>query len=509
MLDTGKQRKIVSTIIRRRKQRKYVAESSFVGDVASMSVELAQQSSIVPDGFLVAPEIFYRAVLNSLAESVLITDAQRRIRYANRFVTEMTGFAPEEILGRTICDVFLSGNNKIDCDSRDPLAEQPSTCDVEVKRKDEKLHWVRIKTTPYRNEQGEIVGTVAAMSCIERQKSLEQENEVLQEEVRLSFGSIVGESPVLRKIMAQIATVAPTEASVLILGESGTGKELVARAIHDLSGRKERALVRVNCASIPKDLFESEFFGHARGAFTGAVRDRAGRFELANTGTLFLDEIAEIPPDLQSKLLRVLQEGQFERLGEDRTRSVDVRLIAATNRDLLAEAKAGRFRLDLYYRLCVFPVELPPLRERLDDVGLLAEHFIGQSSRRLGIVAPRLTRVNMQELQSYDWPGNIRELQNVVERAVILARGGSLRFDLPPHEPQNRLVGSPPPLAEQEHEVSLDELVVREREIVTEALRRGKGKIYGVGGAAERLKVRPTTLVSMLKRLGISRREVM
>src|SRR6266478_679259 len=226
--------------------------------------------------------------------------------------------------------------------------------------------------------------------------------------------NIIGHSPALEKVLAQIATVAPTEANVLILGESGTGKELVARAIHDMSARKEHSLVRVNCASIPKELFESEFFGHVRGAFTGAVKDRVGRFELADGGTLFLDEIAEIPLDLQSKLLRVLQEGQFERLGEDRTRTVKVRLIAATNRDLLAEAKAGRFRLDLYYRLSVFPIEVPSLRERLEDVGELAEHFIKQSARRLGVPRPRLSKLHLQELQSYDWPGNVRELQNVI-----------------------------------------------------------------------------------------------
>src|SRR5262249_26985592 len=266
-------------------------------------------------------------------------------------------------------------------------------------------------------------------------KNLEFENEFLQDEFRASFGNIIGHSPALQKVLAQIATVAPTEANVLILGESGTGKELVARAIHDMSARKEHPLVRVNCASIPKELFESEFFGHVRGAFTGAIKDRVGRFELADHGTLFLDEIGEIPLDLQSKLLRVLQEGQFERLGEDRTRTVRVRIIAATNRELLTEAKAGRFRLDLYYRLSVFPIELPPLRERPEDIGPLAAHFVQHSARRLGVERPRLTRAQVQQLEGYDWPGNVRELQNVVERAVILARGGRLQFDLPTRGP--------------------------------------------------------------------------
>jgi transcriptional regulator with GAF, ATPase, and Fis domain len=199
----------------------------------------------------------------------------------------------------------------------------------------------------------------------------------------------------------------------------------VARAIHDLSARRDRPLVRVNCASVPKKLFESEFFGHVRGAFTGAVKDRVGRFELADSGTLLLDEVGEIPLVLQSKLLRVLQEGQFERVGDERTRTVRVRLVAATNRDLLAEAKAGRFRLDLYYRLSVFPIEVAPSRERVEDMGDLAEHFIRQSARRLGVPRPRLTKLHVQELQRYDWPGNVRELQNVIERAVILSRGAT------------------------------------------------------------------------------------
>jgi transcriptional regulator with GAF, ATPase, and Fis domain len=346
---------------------------------------------------------------------------------------------------------------------------------------------------------------VVALSCIARQKNLEFENEILQDEFRASLGNMIGRSPTLRKVLAQIATVAPTEANVLILGESGTGKELVARAIHDLSARKDRPLVRVNCASVPKELFESEFFGHVRGAFTGAVKDRVGRFELADSGTLLLDEVGEIPLELQSKLLRVLQEGQFERVGDERTRTVRVRLIAATNRDLLAEAKAGRFRLDLYYRLGVFPIEVAPLRERLEDMGELAEHFVKQSARRLGVPRPRLTKLHVQELQRYDWPGNVRELQNVIERAVILSRGGSLQFDLPTRTDRSSPSAgqAPPSEIDEDEDLSLDELVLRERAIVTKALERSRWKIYGTDGAAAVLKIRPTTLVSKMKRLGV------
>ena len=463
---------------------------------------------------LAEPEVFYRTVLESLMQGVLITDAEWRICYANQLVTQISGYATEEILGRTVQEVFLPEGHQqnAECDSKDALSDQWDCRELELKRKDGQLHWVHIKTTPYRNERGEILGTVVALSCIKRQKCLQFENELLQDEIRLNFGCIIGQSPALQKVLAQITTVAPTEANVLILGESGTGKELVARAIHDMSARKEHSLVRVNCASIPKELFESEFFGHVRGAFTGAVKDRVGRFELADGGTLFLDEIAEIPLDLQSKLLRVLQEGQFERLGEDRTRTVKVRLIAATNRDLLAETKAGRFRLDLYYRLSVFPIDVPPLRERFEDIGLLAEHFMKQSARRLGVPRPRLTKLHIHELQNYDWPGNVRELQNIIERAVILARDGKLEFELPQrhrHAVQpshnNAVPTSPIVVGDNAEELSLDELVLREREIVLTALARSKWKIYGADGAAALLKIKPTTLVSKIKRLKIQK----
>ena len=439
----------------------------------------------------------------------MLVGADHRIFYANPMATEITGYAPEELLGQIGYQLLLPDGRspEPDCSSTHPVLGKTECFEVEIKRKNGQLHWVHVKTTPYRDNQGEIAGTVLAFNCLKRQKCLEWENEFLLDEVRENFGDIIGRSPAIQKVLAQIQTVAPTEANVLILGESGTGKELVARAIHDLGARKDHPLVRVNCASIPKELFESEFFGHVRGAFTGAIKDRVGRFELADGGTLFLDEIGEIPPDLQSKLLRVLQEGQFERLGDDRTRTVKVRLIAATNRDLLAEAKSGRFRLDLYYRLSVFPIEVPPLRERLEDMRLLADHFIKQSARRLGVPRPRLSKLQLQELQNYDWPGNVRELQNVIERAAILSRGGQLRFELPSHAGRNgRFAGQAPPSKnEDDGELSLDELVLRERAIVSRALERTRWKIYGADGAAALLKIKPTTLVSKMKRLGVRR----
>jgi formate hydrogenlyase transcriptional activator len=459
-----------------------------------------------------ADAAFYRSVLESLAESVIITDGEWRILYANHVVEQTTGYTPEELVGRTPHVLFgLDESAQADCRSHDPLAENEEAKEIQLKTKSGEVRWVYLKTAPFRNCSGEIVGRVVALGCIEKQKALERENEILLAETRENLGHIVGESLALKKVLSQIATVAPTEAGVLVLGESGTGKELVARAVHELSTRKDRPLVRVNCASIPKELFESEFFGHVRGAFSGAIKDRTGRFELADGGTLFLDEVGEIPLELQSKLLRVLQEGQFERVGDERTRRVNVRLVAATNRDLLAEAKAGRFRLDLYYRLSVFPIELPPLRERLEDIEPLAAHFIRQGARRLGVPAPRLTKAHVQQLQSYDWPGNIRELQNVLERAVILSRstGGRLRFELPDRPvnagPPPVALGAAPAESLTDAELSLDELELRERAIVHAALTRTKWKIYGPDGAAALLKIKPTTLASMMKRLNLAR----
>jgi transcriptional regulator with GAF, ATPase, and Fis domain len=342
--------------------------------------------------------------------------------------------------------------------------------------------------------------------CLKAQ--LEIQNAYLREEVveAKAFGELVGQSPALRHIVNQIDLVAPTEASVLILGESGTGKELVAREIHNRSRRKDKPLVRVNCASIPKELFESEFFGHVRGAFTGAIKDRAGRFEAAEGGTLFLDEIGEVPSDLQSKLLRVLQEKRYERVGEDRTRSADVRVIAATNRDLKQAVAAGRFREDLYYRLNVFPIQVPSLRERMEDVPLLAKHFIESSVKELRCPKPRLTRAAIAKLQNYAWPGNIRELRNVIERAVIISRGGVLDFDLPTGEP---LPVSPPTVREKSdgelEYLTEAELQRRERENLLTILEKTQWKIKGADGAAELLGVKPTTLMTRMKKMGLNR----
>jgi transcriptional regulator with GAF, ATPase, and Fis domain len=362
---------------------------------------------------------------------------------------------------------------------------------------------------------GAAVANARAFDEIQQLKGqLELHNAYLEEEVvnAKAFGDLIGQSGALRQIVSQIDLVAPTDASVLITGETGTGKELVAREIHRRSARKDRPLVRVNCASIPKDLFESEFFGHVRGSFTGAIKDRAGRFETAEGGTLFLDEIGEVPLEMQSKLLRVLQEKRYERVGEDRTRTANVRIMAATNRDLKKDVAAGRFREDLYYRLHVFPIQVVPLRERKDDIPLLAKHFVELSVKELKCAKPRLTRAGVVKLQSYDWSGNVRELRNVIERAVILARGGSLDFDLP-------LQTAAPPTSLSQSRLEADavgtgepeflteaELQLRERDNLLRVLERANWKIKGPDGAAELLGVKPTTLLSRIDKWGLKRR---
>ncbi len=341
--------------------------------------------------------------------------------------------------------------------------------------------------------------------------ALEAQNVYLREEidVALAFGGIVGQSAVLRRVLGQVELVAPTEATVLLLGESGTGKELFAREIHNRSRRANRPLIKVNCSAIPRDMFETEFFGHVRGAFTGALRDRPGRFQLAEGGTLFLDEVGDLPLDLQPKLLRVLQEGQYERVGDDSTREVDVRVIAATNRDLAAEVRAGRFRGDLFYRLSVFPIQIPALRERKDDIPLLAAHFTALVAKKLGIAAPTLLGAQFEKLKLYDWRGNIRELQNIVERAAILSRGGTLSLDalLPEIEPSERGSITEPTAAladVSEQVIPEQEWRRRERENLVAALKRTMGRIYGPTGAAALLGIKPSTLQSRLRALGIA-----
>ncbi|QXE92660.1 sigma 54-interacting transcriptional regulator [Geomonas subterranea] len=340
-------------------------------------------------------------------------------------------------------------------------------------------------------------------------KKLELENTYLRDELLevASLGGIVGKSAVLQKVLNQVELVAPTNASVLVLGESGTGKELVAREIHHRSLRHNKTMIKVNCASFPRELFASEFFGHAKGSFTGAMTAREGRFSAADGSTLFLDEVGEIPLELQSKLLRVLQEGEYERVGENLTRKVDVRIIAATNRDLKHEVKAGRFREDLYFRLNVFPIEVPPLRARREDIGLLADHFLQLSTRKMNRTDLKLTVGQIAELQQYDWPGNVRELHNLIERAVIATRSGTLKLELPKNaEGVQEAIGKAAGPADTKQGVLTEaEMVKLQRANTLAALQQCDWKIYGEGGAAEILGIKPTTLTTRMKTMGLSR----
>ncbi len=340
-------------------------------------------------------------------------------------------------------------------------------------------------------------------------KEIERERDYLREEVNVSmnFGRIVGKSPALKQMLSRVEAVAETPANVLILGESGVGKELVARAIHARSPRSEAPLVKVNCASIPKELFESEFFGHVKGAFTGAGRDRIGRFQLADGGTIFLDEVGEIPMDLQGKLLRVLQESEFERVGDDFTRSVDVRVIAATNRNIEELMVEGRFREDLFYRLSVFPIDVPPLRERSDDVIQLAQHFLESICQDFGRVPFKLTQNQAAVIRAYDWPGNVRELKNVIERAVVLSKGNNLRLDLsmPGADPPSLESGGVRPHDAPDQVLTDKQMRDLQKGNIIVALRATGWKVSGKDGAAELLGVRPTTLYDRLKAFGIKK----
>ena len=438
------------------------------------------------------------------------------------------GFRREEVLGRPITDFMSLADQKKYANGglQDLIAEGDfNNLERQMVTKDGTTIDLVMSAISHRDENGNVDRMlVASKDVTERNRAerelrrtlaenarlreeLERERDYLREEVNvaLNFGRIVGTSQSLRRMLKRVEAVAETPVSVLLQGESGVGKELVARAIHARSPRAEGPLVKVNCASIPKELFESEFFGHVKGAFTGAYRDRIGRFQLADGGTIFLDEVSEIPLELQGKLLRVLQESEFERVGDDVTRSVDARVIAATNRDLERLIVNGEFREDLFYRLSVFPIDVPPLRERGDDIVQLAQHFLVQTCKDFGREPLTLTRTQATNLKTYDWPGNVRELKNVIERAVILSPGTVLRLDLsmPGFQPETQL---PAPSAAPHDEVMTDkDMRELQKANIAKALKQADWKVSGKGGAAELLGVRPTTLADRIRSYGIKR----
>jgi DNA-binding NtrC family response regulator len=425
---------------------------------------------------------------------------------------------PSEAPGCLVLDVKMPGISGLELQrelssgaSRVPIVFMTGYGDIPMSVRAMKAGAFEFLTKPCSDE--DLLSAVN--QAIERRPMIEPENNSGEERSSIEdnlrgetrFREIVGNSAALRDVLQEVELVAPSDATVLILGETGTGKELIASAIHQRSRRRNKPLVRVNCTSIPKELFESEFFGHAKGAFTGAIRDRAGRFEAAAGGTLFLDEVGEIPLELQSKLLRVLQEKSYERVGEEKTRRTDVRIVAATNRDLEKEVAAGRFREDLYYRLNVFPVKVVPLRQRKEDITLLATHFVELSAKELGWPKPRLTRAGIAALESYEWPGNIRELRNVIERAAIFARGGALEFDLPVTGTSVDPTSFGPQYGDglEPEYLTESEMRRRERENLFAILQKTGWRIKGSDGAAELLGVKATTLVARIKKMGFNR----
>ncbi len=511
--------------------------------------------------------------LASVTEGILITDARQPdnpIVYANAGYERLTGYRQEEIRGRD-CR-FLEGVNtdpSTVAEIREALAAgRPFTVEILNYRKDGTEFWNLLSISPVRDGSGAVTHHIGVQQDVtarkraeaalrqahdelelrveERTRELTQANASLRDEVEArrraeealqaalsevgrlkdqlqadniylreeilsehNFAEIIGSSGSLREVLRKTHQVAATDTTVLIVGETGTGKELIARAIHNASLRRHRPMIKVNCAALPASLIESELFGHEKGAFTGAVSARAGRFEIADGSTIFLDEIGELPLDLQAKLLRVLQEGEFERLGSSRTVKVDVRVIAATNRDLEAASRERTFRADLYYRLHVFPISVPPLRERREDIPLLVSAFVRRENKRLGKNIEAVPREMMEALQNYAWPGNIRELQSVIERAAILTRGSKLRLadDLGRGAaPETRQETAAPALFQgtnsEGHFLTMEEV---ERHHVLSVLEKTRWQIHGKGGAAEILGLNPNTLRSRLQKLGIQR----
>jgi PAS domain S-box-containing protein len=440
-----------------------------------------------------------------------IVSSEDGIIRANRTAAQILGVKPEETAGSYWPSLFHD-NPDAQRRLREVLklieSENEARGDqLELRRKqDGRPIWVRWWSKSEAGKYARIMFLdVTDQVLMEEERTrLEAQNAYLLDEIRTeqNFGDIIGGSSGLRKVMQQVQCVAPTDATVFVSGESGTGKELIARAIHEQSARSEGALVTLNCSAVPEGLFESEFFGHVKGAFTGALKDKPGRFELADGGTLFLDEIGEVPLAMQAKLLRVLQEQELERVGDTRTRKVNVRVIAATNRDLKKEVAEGRFRQDLFYRLSVFPIEVPPLRERRDDIEPLVAHFVRQSARRMNRPEPQISKTALDQLASYHWPGNVRELQNTVERAIILCQEGPLAFDLPASRPHKNGGEDAKPAAKTGL-LTLDELKRQEREAIINALILANGKVSGARGAAELLGMKPTTLSSRISAMSI------
>jgi formate hydrogenlyase transcriptional activator len=452
-----------------------------------------------------------RRMTDAIAQTIVVLNPDGRAIYANRVALEYTGLSLDEVRADDFrARVFHPEDVQRVREQRQTALSGTLPFENEQRAlgKDGKYRWFLIRYNPLLDESGKVMRWYATGTDIEDRKQAEQrirnENLALREEIdRASmFEEIVGSSEALRKVLAQVAKVAPTDSTVLILGETGTGKELIARAIHKRSKRSVRAFIRVNCAAIPGSLIASELFGHEKGAFTGALQRRLGRFELADGGTIFLDEIGDLPADTQNALLRVLQEREFERVGGNQTIRVNVRVIAATNRDLKGAVAAGTFREDLFYRLNVFPIQVPPLRQRAADIRLLVEYFVDRYAKKAGKNIRSIEEKTLELFRAYKWPGNIRELQNVIERAVILCDGETFSVDETwlMHESSRE----PHPLSTSARRLlRLNE--GQEKEMIEAALAESKGRVAGPSGAAIKLGIPRQTLESKIANLGINK----
>ena len=449
-----------------------------------------------------------RALFEFAPDAIVATSREGNIADVNTQVEKFFGYDRSELLGQPI-EILIPERFRMTHPShRGDYAAHPrvrtmgAVLELYGRRKDGSEFPVDIMLGPVDAAEGPVVLSVIRdltqkKEAEEALRRSEQQQSYLKDElVATQFDEIVGENPGLKRVLKQVEDVAVTDATVLILGETGTGKELIARAIHELSPRQDHAFVKLNCSAIPSGLLESELFGHEKGAFTGAIAQKIGRLELAHQGTFFLDEVGDLPLELQPKILRALQEKEFERVGGTRTIPVNVRLVAATNRDLTKMVNAGQFRSDLYYRLRVFPITIPPLRERRDDVPLLVRYFLSSHSKRMGRRIETIPTETMQALVKWRWPGNIRELENFIERSVILTQGSVLRAPLAELE-----------AVDERTDATDSNLEVAEREHILRVLRECDGMIGGANGAAERLGLKRTTLNSKMKKLGIKRRD--
>src|ERR1700747_1558932 len=477
--------------------------------IAGIAIERDRYKSALTLAFekIKTSETELRQIVDVIPQAIVVMTPDGKTIYANHATLEYSGLSLDEVRADDFRSrVFHPENLQRLLEQRYKALSSPAPFENEYRLlgKDSKYRWFRRRHNPLLDESGNVVRWYATATDIDDRKraedNLRNETVALREEIVRSsmFEEIVGSSGALRKVLEQVSKVAPTDSTVLIQGETGTGKELIARAIHNRSKRANRAFIRVNCGAIPPSLIASELFGHEKGSFTGALQRRLGRFESADGGTIFLDEIGELPPETQVALLRVLQEREFERVGGNQPVRVDVRIIAATNRDLKTATASGAFRQDLFYRLNVFPIDVPPLRERLDDILVLVEHLVQRYARIAGKNIRSIDKNTLELFESYDWPGNIRELQNVIERSVILTSGDILRVD------ESWLSKKP-----SRHSNSVEVTNARgsdrdeERKIIEAALRGSRGRVSGPLGAAAKLKVPPTTLENKIKALNI------